>query len=384
MSQNPVLIDLLATEIGEISGDSESEDEVNANESNETILTQPDVVSFCAADEKRSVAKVNWFYTFNNYSEEDRDKLIKLLEVEAKHHVCGREIAPTTGTPHLQGVFALNKKLRWKQVVKLLGNRKISVRACRVYPAAVKYCKKEGDFVETGTEPSTKGGDNWGPFKAAVKSGDYTLKELREKFSAEFVRGYRFCLDYIEDHRKRPEVVPLPGPLYPWQQAIKDYIDGPVNNREIVFVVDFVGNSGKSEFCIWCCDSDEQELTQIIEMGLKKDMLYDFNDYEPDQYPGTLFVDCVRSGTKHMDYGVLEKIKGGRFTSHKYKNKRVRMMSPHMIVMMNEMPCLAALSVDRYKVMVIDRAAANGFYWMSEEDIINGHCNAKLLESWRN
>ena len=145
-----------------------------------------------------------YFYTFNNYTEETREKLIKYLEEHGKHHISGREIAPTTGTPHLQGVFTLRKKQRWNCIKDRLhaaiGNRNLSLQVTRNYKAAAKYCKKEGDFYEYGTPPPKGGGHTLDPFKAAVKTGNYSTVELRDKFSGSFAQYRQFCIDYIADH----------------------------------------------------------------------------------------------------------------------------------------------------------------------------------------
>jgi len=44
----------------------------------------------------------NWVFTLNNYKDEDLARLAKPYE-QVKYIAYGKEIAPGTGTPHLQG-----------------------------------------------------------------------------------------------------------------------------------------------------------------------------------------------------------------------------------------------------------------------------------------
>jgi len=44
----------------------------------------------------------NWVFTLNNYTDDDIDRLANPYE-QVKYIAYGKEIAPTTETPHLQG-----------------------------------------------------------------------------------------------------------------------------------------------------------------------------------------------------------------------------------------------------------------------------------------
>jgi len=366
------------------------------NDENAPPEAEDEVTKFTKSGFKKEQALVRWFYTYNNYTEEARTKLIDYLKENGKYHICGREGVGPDRTPHLQGMFILRTKDRWTKLVRELhaaaGDDKLSLYPVRNLNAAIKYCKKEGDFVETGTPPGKAGGDNLAPFKTAVKTGKYTTRELREMFSSDFARSRQFCLDYIEDNRSKPEPWDLPGPLRPFQVELKKYVDGPVNRREFLFVVDITGNSGKSTFASWMTDNDPMELTDILEMGTKENMMFDFAVYDEGKYPGTLFVDCERADAFKIQYGVLVKIKEGRFISHKFKAKRIRYNPPHMVLMMNEFPNWCKLSEDRFKVMILDsnlhanpndpddETRGEGYRWMSREEIATEWAASFALE----
>ena len=48
----------------------------------------------------------NWVFTLNNYTEDDIQRLANPYE-QVKYIAYGKEIAPNTGTPHLQGYMCL-------------------------------------------------------------------------------------------------------------------------------------------------------------------------------------------------------------------------------------------------------------------------------------
>jgi len=99
----------------------------------------------------RPAAYSNWVFTLNNYTPEHEAILQKM---DYHYLLYGREVAPTTGTPHLQGYVQLKKRVRRTALVKLIptfwepANGDVTDQS---------YCKKDGDFVELGIPHSTKG-----------------------------------------------------------------------------------------------------------------------------------------------------------------------------------------------------------------------------------
>lgn len=99
---------------------------------------------------RRNNAMINWRFTLNNWRQEDFEFLDKLYQDgKVKYIIYGKEIAPTTGTPHLQGFLQLPKKLRFGGVRKLLGD-KYHVDPADFPYAAMTYCKKDGEWTEYG------------------------------------------------------------------------------------------------------------------------------------------------------------------------------------------------------------------------------------------
>jgi hypothetical protein len=107
----------------------------------------------------------SWFYTWNNSTPEELELIKKL---DATYHVIGFETAPTTGTKHLQGCVTLKTARRFfslkDEFPKVHWEVVISVDHAR------KYCKKEGDFWESGPQP----------FKGKRSDLDRAIEVLKE------------------------------------------------------------------------------------------------------------------------------------------------------------------------------------------------------------
>jgi len=92
-------------------------------------------------------------FTLNNYDQADVDFLSTL---PARFIVFGKEIAPATGTPHLQGFVVFNSAKTERAARTVL-------RGCHVEPARgtvrqnVDYCSKGGDVVQRGDPPADAG-----------------------------------------------------------------------------------------------------------------------------------------------------------------------------------------------------------------------------------
>lgn len=143
----------------------------------------------------------NWVFVVNNYTDQD---LVDIPLWDTKYHHFGKEVAPTTGTPHLQG-YAV-----FKQAVRLSALKKLHARA-KWIPAAgnteqnIVYCGKEGEFFAFGTPPkdAAAGGaaerDRWEKARTAAKEG--RLDEIPADI---YMRYYRTIKEIKKDHMIKP------------------------------------------------------------------------------------------------------------------------------------------------------------------------------------
>jgi len=209
------------------------------------------------------------------------------------------------------------------------------------------YCKKDGNITESGVPPQLKKGErsDLEEFKASVKEGVTSIKELRELHSSVVASYPRFCADYILDQKE--EITVTPHPLRPWQADLHARLILPPDPREIIFIVDLSGNKGKSWFARYYCDIHSN--AQIVVPGKKADMAYII-----DNENKVFFFDCPRSKQgDFIQYDFLEELKNGYFFSPKYESTIKKLATPHVVVLMNEYPCTEKLSLDRFSTTVL-------------------------------
>lgn len=85
----------------------------------------------------------------------------------------------------------------------------------------------------------------------------------------------------------------------------------------------------------------------IVIPGKKADMAYTIIETKR-----VFFFDCPRSKQgEFIQYDFLEEVKNGYFFSPKYESRFKRLLTPHIVVMMNEHPDKTKLSADRFTII---------------------------------
>lgn len=301
----------------------------------------PDETPYCRPYYPMSRAK-HWCFTLNNYTQADLDRL-STLHPSTTYLVYGREIS-STGTPHLQGFVSFAARVRLAAVIATIGQAHCSV--ARQIAQAIEYCKKDGDYEEFGESPTNSGKRNdLDDFKSDVVAGCYDFKVLREKHSEVFAKYPRFCIDYVADNAPTPKVPA--HPLRDWQQTLYSDLQRPPDDRHIIFIVDYTGNTGKSWFCHYYAQMNDK--VQVLLPGKKADMCHVLKEDIR-----VVFIDAPRSKQgEFLQYDFLEEVKNGYVFSPKYESRLKRLGKVHVVVMMNEQPDASKLSTDRYDIRVI-------------------------------
>ena len=96
-----------------------------------------------------------WVFTWNNYKGDTAKFIASKLEPVANYFVMGEEVG-MEGTPHLQGYFMLKSPATLKQLKNKLGAHP-HMEIARNNKKAIEYCKKDGKYIEWGTEPNQGG-----------------------------------------------------------------------------------------------------------------------------------------------------------------------------------------------------------------------------------
>lgn len=303
-----------------------------------------------------------WCFTLNNYVADDETYLRSVIESDlCTYIVFGRETSES-GTPHLQGYIELSTRKRMNQVKTLLGHDRFHLEPRRRNSNAVRassYCKKDGNFEEFGTLSTPNRGDG----KRTELQQVYTaitegiLQEgrdeptvirdsidLRRLFPNVCARYPRYISQILADTAP-PSTDPLSGlTLRPFQESLNSILNEPPDDRSIIFLVDIVGNTGKSKW-IKSYFMTHRTDTVLLTLGRKADMAHQIT-------PNTrvILLDCTRDGVETLQYSFLETVKNGVLFKTKYETETIVFPHPHVICSMNEWPDPTKLSVDRYKV----------------------------------
>lgn len=293
-------------------------------------------------------SKHNYYcFTLNNYVEDELVRLrTQFTSEEVRYALFGYEIAPTTGTPHLQGYVAFKTRKSFSFVKAFLPER-THFKACRGSEAKNReYCSKDGKIEEFGTYDVNAGKRNdLESFKEAVKSGVRDMKRLREDFSNICSKYPRFVDSYIRDNIPEPPL--KPHPLNDWQTKVNEVLKKPANDREVIFIVDKVGNKGKSWFAKYYCSLHSDAF--IMRPTKHADMAYAL----PNELR-VLFLDCTRQQVEFMPYTFMEELKDGLVFSCKYESCVKKYNDMHVVVLMNQEPDMTKLSEDRYNIIYLE------------------------------
>lgn len=294
-------------------------------------------------------SSTRFMVTLLNYTEEEYQYIITNVPGNCTYLVVGKEVCPTTGTPHLQMFvqFPQASRKTFPALKRLFNCDRIHLDRCNgLSEQCAAYCKKDGVFEEFGEFAEKGKRTDIEAFKVAVKAGLSTLQEVREEHSSLYSRAATFCREYLQDQLKPPEVDP--HPLRPWQANLVEMLRRPGSDREIIFIVDRTGNTGKSWFSKYYCQIMPDKC-QILYPGKKADMAYMI-----DVSRSIFFLDCPRSKqNEFLQYDIMEEIKNRMVFNTKYESYMKFLKKNHLIVFMNEQPDESKLSADRYKIIVI-------------------------------
>lgn len=140
-----------------------------------------------------------WQFTLNNYTDADE---VDIQAIQSVYLIYGREVAPTTGTPHLQGFIKFGLVKSFKQVKSLLPvAAHIEPALCE--EALINYNAKDGDIFEKGVRPKSnreKGLSTQERYRAAISCAkEGKIDEVDPDL---YLRYYRTLKVIEKDHLK--------------------------------------------------------------------------------------------------------------------------------------------------------------------------------------
>jgi hypothetical protein len=183
-----------------------------------------------------------------------------------------------------------------------------------------------------------------------------SLKELSKHFHWEKCKNFKKSVEYCTKKDTRiagpwkkgfgDELEPMPEPTG-WQDELLQRLDGEVDKREVIWIWENEGNTGKTSMAVWLYDNREA----YIVSGNAKDISYALS--ELDKFPKIIVIDIPRSNEGFLSYQVVEQLKAGLLFSAKYKSKAIRFNVPHVVIFSNQPPDHGKLSSDRWRVYKI-------------------------------
>jgi len=149
----------------------------------------------------------NFVFTWNNYSTDSSDYLKELVDTGVAKYVgyC-EEVAPTTGTPHLQGYIAFNNARTKAQARTILDGCHVEVMLGSIAQNET-YCSKSGEMKHLGVKPISN--DNKG---RAEKLRWQRAKELAKSGNLDEIDADIFIRCYSTLQRIRTDFTAKPAP----------------------------------------------------------------------------------------------------------------------------------------------------------------------------
>lgn len=253
----------------------------------------------------------------------------------------------TTGYLHWQIYAEFNRKVTRTRILEWVPTAHIERRRGN-QEDAVKYTSKEDTYVSDRFEYGQLVASNQGHRSdldhaiAAVKAGG--LRRAAEEAPREFVkyhRGLEALALALKDMPRDEGFVPRP-----WQRRVLDILSQPASDRTIHWVVDTIGNKGKSRLArhLLC------EHKAIILSGRIMDMAYTYNEQ-----PIVVF-DIARTQQEYLNHLITfsEHLKDGVVNSTKYVPCVKAFKPPHVIFFSNTLPPDGAWSADRVHLINLD------------------------------
>lgn len=297
-----------------------------------------------------------WCFTLNNPTQDERTAFAEIANGgdPIVYAVYGNEVAPTTGTPHLQGFVLFRTNQRLAGLRRRFGNRYHWIVARGSNEQASEYCKKEGDFVEFGELPPSQQGRRtdlerviqWSDQFFETNGRPAESPDVAREQPAAYVSYPRFTR--LTRHRAPPVALQF-GELRDWQRELEQRLETEPDDRVILFVIDAEGNKGKSWFQRYMFTKAPDKV-QLLGTGKRDDIAYSIQESK-----SIFLFNVPRGGMEFLQYTILEQLKDRCVYSPKYQSQtKLFRHKVHVVVFTNEEPDMEKMSADRYELIRLD------------------------------
>jgi len=315
-------------------------------------------------------------WTLNNYTDAAIAK-IYAYAVKAKrcYIIFQYEIAPKTGTPHLQGYFYSHNSIKYRIAQELFGHVEVPIN--KSHGCHTNYASKtktrdpaHPQFIELNPENRPmdqqekgthghKGGtmelERWDHIKELTKTKTYW--EIYEEMPDLAIK-YAKALQAASKHYKELRKEPLMKAVFeeqtadhvwerPWQIQVLKHIEDNLQKwipRIVLWISDPAGRCGKTTFCSYLKYKYPGKVDYLE--PLKHGDLAKLIDDDMQIF----LIDVQKRGVDTMPYTMLESIKNGFVASGKYEPEKKFLIKPIVIVFANSEPAYGEMIRDRLSV----------------------------------
>lgn len=214
-----------------------------------------------------------WVFTLHDYTE---DQCVTLLGLEVQYVMYGKEVCPTTGRPHLQGFMVLKKPKTMSSLKKFIGIKSIHLKVMGEkdgFEKNLEYCKKEGDWYESGVLPAPGRRSDLEGFREAIDDGMTEEEISKSMFTvwAKYPGLYK---------RYKSLTIEVESPRYPleafkWSEDFRD----PDWSRSLIFWGS--PGIGKTEFAKSLLGEGYLLVSHLDQLG----------QFDPSKHSGIIFDD---------------------------------------------------------------------------------------------
>jgi len=155
-------------------------------------------------------------FTINNWTEEEYTALTEYAARCWKWCIIGKETAPDTGTPHLQGAAVFGKQIAATTLCKLPGLSRAHIEPMGGTPEQSRaYCSEDGDFWECGSLPEPGKRNDLQDAVDKIRQG-HSLKKLVEEGHGATVAKYYKGLTVVRSLAAPQRTSASPPPKVIW------------------------------------------------------------------------------------------------------------------------------------------------------------------------